>query len=309
PNPDPFVAVDFEVFLPDADDLAPRAKVAGFTGAQPYRLVLVGEKSSLRLALEPVADRYQADLYLPTGCISNTRVYQLAASANNDGRPLVVLYFSDCDPSGWNMPIEVARKLQAFKISHFPDLEFQCHRAALLPEQVRQYGLPVSPVKETDKRAKAWAAATGLEQTEIDALATLQPRLLRAIAEQAIAPFYDRTLEARVNDARDEWRDQAQSALNEQGGDLEQLRSDVADQLAEKRDEIHELLDAVRVDADSFDLPPLPEIPAAELGPDGSKPKGLCDSRWDFAEQTRRLIASKNYEDCEVSGEPGAGVR
>jgi hypothetical protein len=29
---------------------------------------------------------------------------------------------------------------------------------------------------------------------------------------------------------------------------------------------------------------------------DGEQPEPLCDSRWDFAEQCRRLIASKNYD-------------
>jgi hypothetical protein len=30
---------------------------------------------------------------------------------------MVVLYFSDCDPSGWNMAVEVGRKLQAFNFA------------------------------------------------------------------------------------------------------------------------------------------------------------------------------------------------
>jgi hypothetical protein len=30
-----------------------------------------------------------------------------------------------------------------------------------------------------------------------------------------------------------------------------------------------------------------------------TEPMGLCDSRWDFAEQTWQLIQSKNYEDRE----------
>jgi hypothetical protein len=304
PQPRPYVSVDFDVVVPDAYDLEPYVGVAEFTGSQPYHLALVGEKSSLDSVLGPVAGIYKADLYLPTGCISNTRIHQLAANAAEDGRPLVVLYFADCDPSGWNMAIEVARKLQAFKTLHFPQLEFQCHRAALTPDQVRQHELPISPVKETDKRWQAWAAATGVEQTEIDALATLQPQLLRRIAEDAIAPFYDDTLDVRVDRAKDEWRQLAQQVLQEQTGDMERLRDDVAAQLAEKRDEIHALLEAVRVDADRLDLPPIPEIPRAAVAPTRTQPKPLCDSRWSFAEQVRRLKASKNYDDGEMGDRP-----
>jgi hypothetical protein len=54
-----------------------------------------------------------------------------------------------------------------------------------------------------------------------------------------------------------------------------------------------ELLDSVRVDADMFDLPDLPDLPQAEL--DGDRPDPLPDSRWDFPEQCRRLIESKNH--------------
>ena len=42
----------------------------------------------------------------------------------------------------------------------------------------------------------------GVEQTEIDALASLQPDLLREIARDAIAPFYDATLDQRVIEAQ-----------------------------------------------------------------------------------------------------------
>ena len=62
-------------------------------------------KSSLEDELLPVAERYRVDLYLPTGNISDVFVHMIAKNADADGRPLVVLYFSDCDPTGYNMPI------------------------------------------------------------------------------------------------------------------------------------------------------------------------------------------------------------
>ena len=66
--------VNFDVVeLPDADDLMPSVGITGFAADQPYHLVLVGEKSSLRPVLSGVANRYRADLYLPTGEISTRR--------------------------------------------------------------------------------------------------------------------------------------------------------------------------------------------------------------------------------------------
>ena len=60
-------------------------------------------ESCLADVLGPLADRYNADLFLPTGEISDTQIYLMARAAENDGRPLAVFYFADCDPAGWQM--------------------------------------------------------------------------------------------------------------------------------------------------------------------------------------------------------------
>ena len=161
---------------------------------QPYRLVFFGEKTSLDDILSPVARECGADLYLPAGEISDTMLHTMAETGAQDGRPMVVLCFSDCDPSGWQMPISIGRKLQAFKALLFPDLKFLVRRVALMPEQVRVHGLPSTPLKATERRADKWQEAMGVAQTEIDALAALQPALLRRMAREAIKPFYDPTL-------------------------------------------------------------------------------------------------------------------
>jgi hypothetical protein len=55
-----------------------------------------------------------------------------------------------------------------------------------------------------------------VEQTEIDALATLRPRDLEEIVTNAIGPYYDASLAARVAEAEREWQAAAQRALNDQ---------------------------------------------------------------------------------------------
>ena len=194
------------------------------------------------------------------------------------------------------MPISLTRKLQALQVIEFPEMEFESHRVALSPDQVREYGLPSTPLKPGENRAEDWVEKMGVEQTEIDSLAALQPDLLRDIAEAAIAPFFDTTLNARVRRAKDDWLAEAQNVIDEQTGtDLDQLRQNALLALSEKRDEIEAILDGVWVDADQFDLPE-PVIPEADLDPDREMPVPLCDSRWTFREQCRRLIASKKYE-------------
>lgn len=293
PEPWPYISVGLDVTIPDASDLQPHVGIQGFTGVQPYKLVLFGEKSSLSEVLTPFAREHQADLYLMTGEISDTLLHRMATVAAADPRPMVVLTFSDADPAGWQMPISIARKLQAFKALGY-GFDFQVHRVALTPSQVRAYGLPSTPLKETEQRADRWRAAMHVDQTEIDALAQLRPGLLRELAEAAVAPFYDPTLTRRVNQAEREWRAAAQQAVDERldGEHLYHLQANAARVLAGLQAEIDALNDAARVDADDFDLPPV-EIPPPEITAVAGQP--LIDSSWPFAEQTRRLKAAKAY--------------
>jgi hypothetical protein len=300
-EPEPYLNVGIDIELPDADDIIPKLGVDGFVGTQPYKLVIVGEKSSLDPVLGPIAAEFGADLYLPTGDISNTHIYYIAKIGAEDGRPMRVLYFADADPSGWNMGIAIAHKLRAFKELEFHDLEFQVHRAALTPGQVQGYidrgdPLPGSPLKPGEKRANAWTAAFGLEQTEIDALATLRPNDLRRLARQAIRPFYDSGLADRVRAAQQDWLNRSLEVINANldRAQLTRIHDEARDKLAQMQEQIDELNSALRIDVDDFDLP---EIVIPEALTQGLPPEPLADSEWDFEEHARRLIASKRYQD------------
>jgi hypothetical protein len=96
------------------------------------------------------------------------------------------------------MSVSIGRKLQALRDLQFPDLKFELVAVALTVEQVRELGLPSTPLKETEKRADRWRDAFGVEQTEIDAIATLRPDILADIIEHAFDPYLDRDLAARV---------------------------------------------------------------------------------------------------------------
>lgn len=291
----PYLDVDFHVSVPTAEDLLPKPWTTAFRPVQRYRIVFVGEKSSLDPVLSPIAERYEADLYLPTGEPSDTMLYRMARTSAEDKRPLVVLYFSDCDPAGWNMPISVARKLQAFRVIQFPDLDFEVHRVALTPSQVGEYGLPSTPLKDTELRADKWQAAMGVQQTEIDALAALRPDLLQQIAADAVRPFYDAGLKRRVEGADQDWTARAQQAIDEQIDDdvRDRIHADAARQLDAISDRLEQIRESMRLDASQFTLPPI-VVPEAEP-PEVQVPEPLVDSRKPFPEQCRRLIGSKQY--------------
>ena len=287
PNPQSFIApAELETYWPD--DLAPEVVLTGFIAQQKYRLVIVGEKSSLGHVLRPIAREYGADLYLPTGEMSDTRIYELARDAAADGRPCVVFYVSDCDPSGYWMPVVVARKLQALIALEFSGLEIQVRQVGLTPEQVRQYRdsqrpLPAALTDEENSgtRREQFEARHGIACTEVDALMATYPGDLEQLVRDAMAPFFDATLERRVQTTRGDWQRQAATAVD---GDYSELESE-RDRLLAEFDTLNQLL----ADAgDALEAPDPPELPQAEPPEDADNP--LFDSTWDFADATEALI-------------------
>jgi hypothetical protein len=296
PEPGAYLSTDLDIEIPD--DIEPTLYTRDFRGVQPYHLVMIGEKSSLADDLGPLAEEYQADLYLPTGEMSDTLAYRIGETAAADGRPMVVLYFADCDPAGHQMILSVTRKLQALKVLLPGMPDFETRRVALTPAQVGEYGLPSTPLKETERRADRWRQAMGVEQTEVDAF-TARPGLLRQVAREALDGFFDRTLSRRVADYRREWLGRAQEmiAASFDLDRLAEIRADAERELDGMREQIRHLNDALRIEVDPNQLPPI-ELPRAASPERDGLP--LLDSRWDFAEQCRALIDSKSYLNGEA---------
>ena len=290
---------DASDLVPGAEYFAPEAYLAPTAGVQPYRLAIIGEKSSLAPVLGPISDRYNTDLYLPTGEISDTQLYLMAKAAVEDGRPLIVFYFSDCDPSGWQMPISVSRKLQAFAVLLGGKLEFETHRVGLTPDQVRKWGLPDSPLKDGENRKAKWQARMGVKQTEVDAWIALRPEELERAAREAIDPFFDHTLASRTERARQGWLDEAQELVDEGlDEDRDQLLADAEGKLSQARDLIEQVAGTFGTSTEPDDLPefepPEPDVPAGTGLPSGIDTT-LVSSAWDFPDQCQALKRSKAY--------------
>jgi hypothetical protein len=301
-TPRRWLSIELDIAVPDVDDINPYAGVSDFEGRQAYSLSIFGEKASLEEVLLPIARRYEADLYLPSGEISDSLLWRMAKDGVEDGRPMVVLVLADCDPAGHQMAISIGRKLQALRDLCFPELKFEIVPTALTVQQVRDLGLPSTPLKETEKRADKWREAFGVEQTEIDALATLRPRALQEIVEAAIELYFDSSLSRRVAAAKSAWEEEAQEALEAQVDEdrLAAIRERAAVKLEEVREEIAALNEGLRMAVDdNIDLPeavvPEPEIDGEKLG----RLAPLVSSDWSWAEATRALKAQKAYEGAQ----------
>jgi hypothetical protein len=209
---------------------------------------------------------------------------------------MVVFTLVDCDPAGHQMAVSIGRKLQALRDLFFPKLRFEVVPAALSVEQVRELGLPSTPLKEGEKRADRWREAFGVEQTEIDALATLRPNVLREIIERAFDPYWDYTLVRRVSEAKTEWDRRAEEALGEQidQNHLEALRAEAAGRLAELDDAISDINERLQLAAaDRFSLPRI-IVPKPEID-EGPTRQALVSFDDDWVAATRALIARKRY--------------
>jgi hypothetical protein len=292
--PRDFLSCGSRVELPlGLKEALPKFHLNDFRARQVYRIVLFGEKTSLRDFLLPIAERVGGELLLPTGEASDTILAEMAQRAAADDRPAVVLYFSDFDPSGWQMAISVSRKLQALRDLLHHDLDIQVHPVALTLEQVQQLELPSTPLKETERRADRWREVMGHEQTEIDALIALNPEALREIARDAVRPFYDPTLEHRVAIAESSWLQQA-ARLLEAHPAYQQALAQIEAALERVREVVVELQDIQETAQNTLESeiePPAIVVPEPQLS--GPAPEPLFSTEQDYYTASRKLISHK----------------
>ncbi len=262
---------------------------------QAYRLVLIGEKSSLRTVLQPICRKFEAELILPTGELSTTLLHGIVQRAAADGRPTRVFYLSDFDPSGVHMPVEVARKIQALCDLKFQGLDIELHRCALLAHQVKELGLPETPMKDTERRADKWRERFNCEQTEIDALATLQAGTLAAIVENDLKPYFDDTLQQRQRLAYESAAQAMRITIKAATAPFEKQideAQDLIDTAAQKLADAHEFCKPLFDDiADGIDFADVEEV-RPELDPFGFA-SPMFSSLDDFVTTTANLRGEK----------------
>jgi hypothetical protein len=286
----------FNAWRFDADeDIGLDPSISGFRVPQPYQLVLFGEKSSLAEIVQPMCDRFGASMYLSSGELSLTHVHSIARRAVDDDKPVVFFTVCDADPSGWQMPISIARKLRGLLCGFMPTLQYRVIRVGLTPKQADQFDLPSTPLKETEKRGDQWELIMSRAQTEVDAMISLHPNELRQMVQDAMAPYFDESLTHRVWMAEGEWGDEARRWIDNQvGREMAALRQEAEERLSGFNQTIVELRDRFEQITEGIELPE-PELPEPELD---DEPTGniIADSRWTYLKETKSLKADKAYE-------------
>ncbi len=173
--------------------------------AQPYHLEIWCEKSTMNDVLIPLAEPYGVNVVTFEGEVSITACYNLMKRIEaSGGKPTRIWYISDFDPAGNSMPVAMSRKVEYMLARYGRDYDVKIKPALLTAEQVREYDLPRTPIKESEKRAAKFEANFGAGAVELDAMEALFPGELGNIMRDEITPYYDQDVADQVEEQREQ---------------------------------------------------------------------------------------------------------
>lgn len=141
----------------------PRLKAEGFDWLEPpYHVEIWCEKTTVNDVIVPFCRRHHLCFVAGSGELSITAALAFLNRVRQAGRPARILYISDFDPSGRNMPVSVARKIEIFQEDEaFKDLDIRLEPIVLTRTQVSEYQLPRTPLKESDLLKGQWEESYG----------------------------------------------------------------------------------------------------------------------------------------------------
>jgi len=147
---------------------------------QPVYIETWLEKDALSGIFEDAIDSYGVTLNVGRGFDGWDSIHNAATrfrEHETNGRPVIVLYFGDFDPSGEDMVRSLAERLAN------QGSEPEIIKCALTLDDIRRYGLPTDFTKHTDTRRAAFVRKWGDVSVELDALPleVLQARIIEEV--------------------------------------------------------------------------------------------------------------------------------
>lgn len=156
---------------------------------QPMRPEVWIEKQALEGVLQRICARLRVDFYATKGYDSQSQSWRAGrrfADRVRRGQRPVIIYLGDHDPSGLDMTRDVHER-----VSEFAGFRVPVERVALNRDQIEEYALPENPdnrPKPGDSRTAAYVAEHGDMGWELDAL---DPDVIEAAVERAVARVRD----------------------------------------------------------------------------------------------------------------------
>lgn len=155
---------------------------------QPNYCEVWCEKDAVTGILVGVTASWDVPLMVCRGYPSLTFLHSAAENIRDVGKPTIIYYFGDHDPSGADI-YRMVRDELARMVG--PEVEIDFERVAVLPWQVEAFGLLTRPTKKSDSRSRNF---TG-ESVEVDAIPA---RELKRICNQKIEALIDAEELARL---------------------------------------------------------------------------------------------------------------
>ncbi len=173
--------------------------------SQHYHVEIWSEKTTIADILVPLAQEFSLNVVMGAGDLSLTHCHQFIERVIASERPARLLYVSDFDPAGRNMPIMAARKIDFMIRRRGLDLDIQLRPVVLTHDQCVEHRLPRTPLKATAHGKDRFEERFGEGATELDALEALHPGLLNSILREEIERYYDADLDDAVEEVADEF--------------------------------------------------------------------------------------------------------
>ncbi len=147
---------------------------------QPKNVMISLEKDALSRLVSREANRFSVRTFPTRGYPSFSFVQEMSRYITRQlgGKPTVVLYFGDFDPSGVDIERDLSERLERYGAK-----DFTVQRIALTADQIKKYSLPPMPVKRSDARADSFLEEHGDRAVELDAL---DPNLLQTTVRKAV---------------------------------------------------------------------------------------------------------------------------
>jgi hypothetical protein len=172
-----------EAFLEACEYTARSRFMKRFWGSQGKYVEIWVEKDALSQVLSGAIQDFNTVVCPSRGYSSFSYIKEAANrfdrnTADLDEAQVVILHFTDHDPSG----IDMSRDLQA-RFSSYSSVDVKVKRIALTSEQVEQFDLLPNPTKISDSRSPAYEVRFGSECWELDAI---PPDELVRIVQEAV---------------------------------------------------------------------------------------------------------------------------
>jgi len=252
---------------------------------QPYHIEIWEEKSTMDDILVPLCEKYNVNLVTGIGFLSITRVLDLLERADSE-KPIIILYISDFDPAGVQMPIQISRQIEFWLDKNALNLDIKLKPIILTKEQILEYKLPRVPIKESDRRKANFEETFGEGAVELDALEALHQGEFAKIIKENILKYRDDGLEEEFAEAekraeeslKDEWepirkkfkgkldgiKTETKEIIEKYQNELKKIDKNMRDELAPNKDRLKSLWQDIKNEIEQIHVI-LPTVPAPEV--------------------------------------------